>query len=154
MVVFFNSCAAPAPHPINIDQQRIEGRVWCRERMLPPPNAELVNTYWKLTELDGKPAALGAAQKELHMVLEPGKNRVRGFSGCNQFSGSYRKNANQLKFGPMAATMMACGEGMEQEQIFLKTLGQTERYTIKGDHLALYGANTKMPLRFRAFYQK
>ena len=118
------------------------------------PNADLVNTYWKLTELNGKPATLGAGKKELHLVLELEKNTVRGFSGCNRFSGTYQKNTNKLKFGPMAATMMACMEGMEQEQAFLKALGRTERYAIKGNSLSLYSDDEKLIPRFEAVYLK
>lgn len=32
------------------------------------PNAELVNTYWKLTELSGSPAKPGAGHEDLHKV--------------------------------------------------------------------------------------
>ena len=115
-------------------------------------DAELVNTYWQLSELNGKPAELGVGKKALHMVLTLEKNQVGGFAGCNRFSGTYQKKEDQLKFGPMAATMMACVEGMEQEQVFLKALGQTERYTIKGHDLALYSNEEKPILRFKAVY--
>jgi len=88
------------------------------------------------------------------MVFTNEKNQVRGFSGCNRFSGTYQKKENQLKFGPMAATMMACVEGMEQEQLFLKALGKTTRYTVSGDDLALYSGEEKLILRFEAVYLK
>ena len=117
-------------------------------------DAELVNTYWKLTELNGKPAKLGVGKKEVHMVFMNAENRVHGFSGCNRFSGTYQKKENQLKFGPMAATMMACVEGMEQEQLFLKALGKAVRYTIKGDSLSLYCGEEKVVLRLRAVHLK
>lgn len=118
------------------------------------PDADLVNTYWKLTELNGKPASLGTGKKELHMVLALEKRRVRGFAGCNRFSGTYQKKERRLKFGPMAATMMACVEGMDQEQTFLKALGQTNRYTVTGDNLSLYSGEEKLILRFEAVYLK
>ena len=119
------------------------------------PDAELVNSYWKLSELNGKPAKLGVGNKEVHMVLTIEKNRVRGFSGCNRFSGSYaEKKDGGLHFGPMAATMMACVEGMEQEQVFLKALGKTTRYTVSGDNLKLYSADDQVLLRFKAVYLK
>ncbi len=118
------------------------------------PDAELVNTYWKLSELNGKPAKLEVGKKEVHMVFMNEENRVHGFSGCNRFSGTYEEKDGRLHFGQMAATMMACMEGMEQEQLFLKALGKTTRYTVNGDNLALYSGDEKMVLRFRAVHLK
>jgi putative lipoprotein len=114
------------------------------------PEASLTNTYWKLTEIDGQPAILGAGQRELHMVLTSEGNHVRGFSGCNRFTGDYARNENQLRFKPLAATRMACPEGMEQEQHFLESLGEVVRFTISGDSLALYSGDERLILRFEA----
>lgn len=140
---------APGDKPVKIMVSRV-GKAASQTK----PDAELVNTYWKLTELNGKPATLGTGQKELHMVFSGESNQVSGFSGCNRFSGTYEKNDGHLGFGPMAATMMACADGMAQEAAFLKALGKTERYTIKGDNLALYNGAEKLILRFEAVYQK
>lgn len=115
-----------------------------------PPNASLANTYWKLVELDGQPAALGAGERELHMVLTSEGDRVRGFSGCNRFTGGYEANDSQLRFEELAATMMACMEGMEQEQRFLKSLAGVVRFTISGNSLALYSGDERLILRFEA----
>lgn len=115
------------------------------------PNASLTNTYWKLIELEGQPATLGAGQKEVHMVLTSETNTIRGFSGCNQFTGSYELNDKQLQFGPMAATMMACMEGMELEQNFLSTLAETKRFSIIGESLILSNGEGQI-LRFESVY--
>ena len=118
------------------------------------PDAELVNTYWKLSELNSKSVKLGVEKKEVHMVFANEKNQVQGFSGCNRFSGTYQQKTNQLKFGPMAATMMACVDGMAQEAAFLKALGKVTRYTIAEDTLSLYSGEQKLILRFEAVYLK
>jgi putative lipoprotein len=114
----------------------------------PNPDASLTDTYWKLTEIDGQPAALGAGKRELHMVLTSEGARVRGFSGCNRFTGSYELNGDQLRFKALAVTRMACREGMEQEQRFLETLGEVARFTVSGDSLALYTGDERLILRF------
>jgi len=114
------------------------------------PNTSLVNTYWKLVELNGQPAALGAGERELHMVLTSEGNHVRGFSGCNRFTGSYDLNESQLCFKPLAATRMACREGMEQEQRFLDALGSVRRFSISGDRLTFYTGDERRILRFHA----
>jgi putative lipoprotein len=114
------------------------------------PNASLTNTYWKLVELDGKPAALGAGGQELHIVLTSEGNSVRGFSGCNRFTGGYEVKDNQLRFKELASTMMACMEGMELEQRFLENLGESIRFTISSGSLALYSGDERLMLRFEA----
>lgn len=114
------------------------------------PDVSLTETYWKLTELGGQAAALGAGERELHMVLTGEGDRVRGFSGCNRFTGSYELRDGQLRFSQLASTRMACVEGMEQEQRFLDALGRAMRFTIHGDGLTLYSGDEQLILRFEA----
>jgi putative lipoprotein len=114
------------------------------------PNASLTETYWKLVELDGQPAGPGAGGRELHMVLTGEGSRVRGFSGCNRFTGGYQSNSGELNFTQLASTRMACMEGMELEQRFLDALGRTNRFTIRGDQLTFYSGDVKPTMRFLA----
>ena len=86
----------------------------------------------------------------LNMVLTSEGLGLRGFFGCNRFTGSYELNDSQLHFSPLAATRMACMEGMEQEQRFLKSLTEAVRFTISGDSLALYSNDVRLVLRFKA----
>ena len=122
----------------------------------PPPktNASLTNTYWKLTELNGDPAVIGAGERELHMVLITEGSRVRGFSGCNKFTGTYKVEEDHFQFSQMASTRMACMDGMEQEQRFLSALEGTTGFKISGDSLSLHGADGQLLLRFEAVYLK
>ena len=114
------------------------------------PDVSLTDTYWRLDELDGQAAGLGAGKRELHMVLTSDGRRVRGFSGCNQFTGSYERNNGRLQFAQLASTRMACVEAMEQEQRFLTALREAYRFTIHGDELALYSGDERLVLRFVA----
>jgi putative lipoprotein len=114
------------------------------------PDASLTETYWKLIELGGQAAVVGAGGRELHLVLTGEGSRVHGFSGCNRFTGSYRRTDGQLGFTQLASTRMACMEGMEQEQRFLDALGRTSRFTIRGDQLTLDSADGQPSMRFVA----
>jgi putative lipoprotein len=118
------------------------------------PNASLTNTYWKLTELNGEPALLGAGQRELHMILNTEGNRVKGFSGCNRFTGTYKVEEDHMQFLQMASTNMACMDGMEQEQRFLSALEGATGFKISGDSLSLHGTDGQLLLRFEAVYLK
>ncbi len=140
--------------PVKIMVSRVGGKPGNGAPPTPKPDSSLTNTYWKLTELDGQLALLGAGQRELHMVLTSDGNNVRGFSGCNRFTGTYELNNDLLQFGPLAATMMACLKGMEQEQHFLKALGSITRFTIKGESLTLHSTEDHLTLRFEAVYLK
>jgi len=128
-----------AGKPVQILVYRVSGK---NDADTPPPsNANLTDTYWKLTEIDGKPAQLGVNEKEVHMILVSETSRVKGFSGCNTFTGAYEVNEERLTFSQMAVTMMACAEGMEQEQRFLLGMEKTSRYGITGETLQLRGEN-------------
>ena len=114
------------------------------------PDVDLTGTYWKLDELNGQPATLGAGKKELHMILSSDGNKVSGFSGCNRFMGGYSQDNKHIQFGPLAGTMMACMEAMEQEYTFLRTLESSKRFSISGEELTLYGADDQLILRFES----
>jgi putative lipoprotein len=152
-LLFINTQSVPAfagdaSAPLEIRVSRVTGsRPGEGTRV---PDVSLTDTYWKLVELDGQAAALGAGERELHMVLTSEGGRVRGFSGCNRFTGSYRHSDRHLRFTQLASTRMACVETMEQEQRFLDALGRTSRFTIQGDALALYSGDERLALRFVA----
>lgn len=50
-------------------------------------------------------------------------------------TGSYQLSGDRLSLGQMAATRMACAEGMETEQTFLKALGRVSGWRIAGQKL-------------------
>lgn len=116
------------------------------------PDASLTETYWKLAQIGGQPAALGAGGRELHLVLTASGDRVRGFSGCNTFTGAYERRDRQLRFGQLASTGMACLDGMELERRFLDALAETARYTVSGDRLTLFDSKERPVLAFDAVY--
>jgi len=118
----------------------------------PKPDASLTDTYWKLTALGSDPAELGAGEKEVYLILTAEDQRVKGFSGCNNFTGSFSAGERDITFSQMAATMMACLKGMEQEQRFLQALEAAARFSIEGDSLFLSNADGDFLLRFTAVY--
>ena len=116
--------------------------------------ARLTETYWKLLELEGQQAHLGAGERELHLILTFEPKRARGYAGCNAFMGSYRLDADRLAIGPLASTKKACSKGMDQEQDFLEALGRTTRFAIRGDTLTFFDAEDRVTLSFAAIYLK
>jgi heat shock protein HslJ len=58
--------------------------------------------------------------------------------------GGYELKGDKLTFARMASTMMACPDGMETEQKFLKALGQAKRWKIAERQLELMNGSGKV----------
>jgi len=97
----------------------------------------LENTYWRLTRLGDASVPVASPQREPHLLLNSETRRVGGSGGCNRLMASYELKGDQLTFGQMAGTMMACPEGMETEKAFLEALKQVSRWKIAGQDLEL-----------------
>lgn len=74
--------------------------------------------------------------------------RVGGFAGCNRFGGQYEQTGGGLSFSPLAATRMACMDGMDTEQQFLDMLGKVKGMKLEGDKLELLDAQGKVLASF------
>ena len=116
------------------------------------PASSLENTYWKLVRLGAAPVTVGERQREPHMNLQPGAKRVVGSGGCNRFTGGYTLEGDALKLAQIAGTMMACVEGMEQEQSFYDALGRVVQWRITGEHLEVFDGAGDSIAQFAAVY--
>jgi heat shock protein HslJ len=116
--------------------------------------AQLLNTYWKLTELDGQVITTPQDAREIHFVMESENPRVHGFSGCNRMMGGYVLNGSELKFDQMGGTLMACAANMDLEKKFLGMFGDVARWEIAGETLTLANADDKTLAVFESRYLK
>lgn len=117
------------------------------------PVAALENTYWKLLEVNGRPAQTQPGEREAHMLLLGG--RASGGSGCNKLMGGYTQDtAGALRIGPLASTRMACApEMMVQESALADAFERTTAYRIDGETLLLL-EGSRVLARFEARYFK
>ena len=113
-------------------------------------NPALENTYWKLIQLGENTQVLGKDKQEPHITLRPDQKRMAGTGGCNRLMGAYTLEGEQLKFGQVASTMMACAEGMEQERAFADALQQVARWRIVAGKLELLDGSGEVLARFEA----
>jgi heat shock protein HslJ len=118
---------------------------------IPMATTELQETYWKLTELMGKPVVMSEkTKKEIYIILKKEGNRVRGFSGCNTILGQYElKEGKRITFSGMASTMMACPD-LAIESEFNKMLGVIDNYSINSNIMTLNKARMAPLARFEA----
>jgi heat shock protein HslJ len=96
----------------------------------------LTNQPWLLTELVGQvllPDTVITANFSPDGMLS-------GASGCNNYSGPYVVDGQDIRTGPFASTMMACPEPvMGQEILYIKTMENSASFSIQGDTLTFNG---------------
>ncbi|MGB6193952.1 MAG: META domain-containing protein, partial [Terracidiphilus sp.] len=109
---------------------------------------KLEGTEWKLIQIGTTPVHAGP--KEAYILLDSASHRVSGSGGCNRLVGSYEITGNQLKFGQMAGTRMACAEGMGTEQALLQALGDVSAWKIASGKLELFDSGSKLLATFGA----
>jgi len=111
----------------------------------------LLDTYWKLVEVMGKPVAHPEGRMPAHMVLSAEDDRVAGNSGCNSFFSTYELDeaATGIRFQQAGSTMMACPD-MSVEDAFNKALLQVDNYSLADGKLSLNKARMAPLLRFEA----
>lgn len=116
----------------------------------PLADSPLRGTYWKLVRLGDRAVVAADAQREAYLVFDTEELRVAGSGSCNRVNGGFEVDGAKLRFGRMAATRMACPEGMEQEQRFLEALEGVGSHRIAGSHLELLDAKGNVVARFEA----
>jgi copper homeostasis protein (lipoprotein) len=94
------------------------------------------NNRWRPVRIGERPVNVAEGEREPWIVLDPRSKRVTGSGGCNRIHGTYEAGADSLRFGPLAATMMACPSS-ETETAFLRALQETRRYRLSGRILEL-----------------
>jgi heat shock protein HslJ/uncharacterized membrane protein len=126
-------------HPYSANVSLPDGRHYagcCRVPAMPVSSATLENSAWRLTQMPGGP--LPAAQERNAVTVSFEAGRVHGFSGCNQFMGSYALEGGRLVLGRLGGTMMACAEpAMSIESHFLKAFSGPLDVALTGSTLTL-----------------
>jgi heat shock protein HslJ len=116
--------------------------------------ANLENTYWKLTEINGEPLSTPENGREVHIVLtkEGNEGKLKGFAGCNNMGGSYSITDGKIKF-TVISTKMMCEDRMDIENFLLGVLNNADNYIIEGENLKLYEGRTFLA-NFQSVYFK
>jgi len=115
---------------------------------------QITEKYWKLKTLEGQKIEMAVNQeKETYFMLKTEGNRIKGFAGCNNFSGRFTlEKGNRIRFSQMASTMKACPDVEVNEPEFLKVFELADNYTLNGDTLTL-NVGRRAPLAvFEAIY--
>jgi heat shock protein HslJ len=101
---------------------------------------------WVASEIGGRPA-LADAPVTLDLRRD---GSASGSAGCNRYMGKARVTADGLRFGPTAATKMACSDDRnEQETRYLDALGKAAGWRKDGSGLVLTSEDGAVLVRFK-----
>jgi heat shock protein HslJ len=112
--------------------------------------ASLENTHWQLVRLGNTPVMTDSQRQQPYLTFDSKSLRVAGSGGCNRLTCSYKRSGDQLTFGQIASTRMACVQGMETENAFLQALQHVSTWKIAGNQLELSDAAGNFVARFEA----
>ncbi len=106
---------------------------------------------WFLTALGMQPVANAANPQNSPQLTFDGTH-MSGMGGCNRIASSYERQGNQLQFGTIAVTRMAClsAERNELEAGFLAALNATTGYRVSDTVLWLLDTNGQTLAKFEA----
>jgi len=105
----------------------------------------LPGTSWRLVSLGGE-----AVLEKPEATLEfPEAGKASGRASCNRFFGTVEVSGESIRFGPLAATKMSCGDAADtQERKYLDALQSAERFDFDGTALRIDSRGVEAPLRF------
>lgn len=118
-------------------------------------DAPLVNTYWRIVQMQGEATTVVAGRREPHIVL---KQAGEGSSyaatvGCNQLVGKFESSDATLAFKGAASTRMACPPPLaDMERRLQEMLEQARRWQRKGNTLVLEDGQGKALTLLEAVY--
>ncbi|MEO6611374.1 MAG: META domain-containing protein [Chitinophagaceae bacterium] len=100
------------------------------------PDAGWGLKHWVLVEMKEVPVQQSGGRKDAYIGFETPDKRFSGNGGCNQFSGTYTVNKNDIKFGEVRSTKMSCVD-IEFENTFLSVLNSVDRFEQRGNEIRL-----------------
>ena len=125
----------PFPHSVTVT---VHGRTYrgCGG----DTSAMITGEAWTVVELEGT-----ATAQRRPTITFGSDSTVTGNGGCNSFRGTYRITGEGMDIGPVAATKMACGEPVlnQQESKFFGLLDQVTRFDVVDGRLELYAGDTR-----------
>jgi heat shock protein HslJ len=98
---------------------------------------------WELVSYGDTSNQTTAASIDFNTFIDFGEDgELTGNVGCNSFGGDYEVAGDQITFGSIISTLMACEEPVaSQEAAVLKTFTDTATYDLNGDTLTITSAD-------------
>jgi heat shock protein HslJ len=104
---------------------------------------------WLLLELKGAIVQLPAGERQPFITFQRREKKVAGYSGCNEYFGSYELIGDALTIGPLGMTRRFCaGTAGEVELAFLEVLAKVRAWRSE-DGVLLFLDGDLVLARFR-----
>jgi len=110
------------------------------------------NSYWQFVQIEGQ----RMAKDDLAPVARFKVNELSGFTGCNTFVASYKRDGLWLAVSNLRMGNQPCDSVLSQQQLVYRALSQVRSIRIieSNDYLAMLDANNKLlaelkPLKIR-----
>ena len=98
---------------------------------------------WLLLEVKGTKVEVPLGERRPFVTFNKAEARATGYSGCNNFFGSYELKGEALSLGPLGMTRRFCaGVAGNVELAFLQALGETRTWRIENGMLLLLDGST------------
>lgn len=104
------------------------------------PDAQLLNTYWRILSLAGDPVTVADGIREPHVTLRSsdGRDSWSATVGCNDLAGGITVTGERIAFKSGASTRMACPAPLDTlEKTLAQSLATSTQWRIEGDRLEL-----------------
>lgn len=140
----------PGDQPDSTEDTLLVESFQLEERPCGQPQASLTNTNWRLAYLGQEEIVSEADQQAMRLTLaEDGS--LQGHGGCNRLRGSYQQDGDNLTFGPLAMTKMAC-PALATETAFVQALDAARHSKLEGQTLTLFDDSNQPVASFIATY--
>lgn len=101
----------------------------------------LLQTYWRLRELNGKPVEIFPDQPEPHLILRD-NGQASGSDGCNNFFMNWKRKDDAMTFSNGGSTLRLCPQGEEQARAIHNMFSRVDEWDINGSMLELRSKNS------------
>lgn len=104
-----------------------------------PTESQKLSGTWELDYISGSRIAFAGLfpDKKPTLTFNTAENKANGNGSCNNFITTYTVNQNNIKFGNIGSTRMACPGSGNGEASYFKTLATVTKFSVSGNTLNL-----------------
>ena len=125
LAVLLSACGGDEPS----GPEALEGRSWVLTQFVAEDGSTQIVDVGVDAEFDG--------------------STISGVSGCNQYNATYEASGNEISFGPIAGTQMACPEPqMSVETRYLQLLESAATFEVEGRAMSMADGEGTPVLQF------
>lgn len=138
---YFKALGEAQTFAVNGDQLTLTAGDGTKLAVYKAQSQDLAGSSWEATAFNNGSQAVIGVLEATTLTLDFDKDgNLSGNAGCNNFTGTYQLDGDQITIGPLANTMMMCEDPqgvMDQEAQFLAALQSAGTYLIEVNVLEL-----------------